>query len=49
MKNKIHYKLGLKCEIKNNKTFIKGSMKKIKIKRIRIKLKTSINDKKKNM
>ena len=45
----IHYKLGLKCEIKNNKTFIKGSMKKIKIKRIRIKLKTSINDKKRSM
>jgi len=46
--NKIHYKLELKDEIKNNKTLIKGSReKKSKIKRIKIKLKTSIHDKKK--
>jgi hypothetical protein len=38
----------LKGEIKNNKTLIKGSReKKSKIKKIKIKLKTSINDKKK--
>jgi hypothetical protein len=38
----------LKGEIKNNKTLIKGSReKKSKIKIIKIKLKTSIHDKKK--
>jgi hypothetical protein len=37
----------LKGKIKNNKTFIKKLRKKLKIIKIRIKLKTTIHDKKK--
>jgi len=42
---KIYYKLGLNGEIKNNKMIKKKNQKS---KKLRIKLKTSIHDKKKN-